>query len=95
MPRILKDALGQFRVVSIAEGISYLILLFLAMPVKYLLGEPSLVSIFGSIHGFLFVVFMAALLRVAVVRQWVDDACVDRLWRLADSLWCFYFRAIT
>lgn len=37
------------------EGISYLLLLFVAMPLKYLAEEPMAVKIAGSIHGFLFV----------------------------------------
>lgn len=43
------------------EGISYLLLLFLAMPLKYFFNMPMAVSIAGSIHGALFVWFMYAL----------------------------------
>ncbi|XZE44362.1 DUF3817 domain-containing protein [Pirellulaceae bacterium SH467] len=52
-----------FRVIGILEGVSYLLLLFVAMPVKYGWKEPILVEIFGAAHGFLFVayVFLAAL----------------------------------
>lgn len=55
-----------FRVVGILEGVSYLLLLFVAMPVKYLLGEPILVEFTGAAHGFLFVAY--ALL--AVLATW-------------------------
>ncbi|RYY57342.1 MAG: DUF3817 domain-containing protein [Chitinophagaceae bacterium] len=47
-----------FRKVALAEGISFLVLLFIAMPVKYLLHEPLPVKIVGYAHGFLFVGFM-------------------------------------
>lgn len=40
------------------EGISYLLLLFVAMPLKYVADKPMAVKIAGSIHGFLFVWFM-------------------------------------
>lgn len=43
------------------EGFSYLLLLFIAMPMKYLLNMPMAVSIAGSIHGALFVWFMYSL----------------------------------
>lgn len=59
-----------FRGTGILEGISYLVLLFIAMPVKYGLKEPILVEIFGAAHGFLFVayVFLAAL--TIGLRKW-------------------------
>ncbi len=53
-----------FRQVAFYEGISYLLLLFVAMPLKYFAGMPSAVSLVGSLHGVLFVGFMAALLWV-------------------------------
>ena len=37
------------------EGVSTLILFFVAMPLKYLAGKPIAVEIAGSIHGGLFV----------------------------------------
>lgn len=48
-----------FRKVALAEGLSFLILLFIAMPVKYILHEPLLVKIVGYAHGLLFVGFIA------------------------------------
>lgn len=52
----------MLRHVSLAEGLSFLVLLLIAMPVKYLLGEPFVVRIAGSLHG----VFTVALLAAAV-----------------------------
>jgi integral membrane protein len=43
------------------EGISYLLLLFIAMPLKYLFSKPEAVKIVGSLHGVLFVGFMIIL----------------------------------
>jgi len=70
MKTLLKTPLGQFRLVSLAEGISYILLMFLAMPLKYLAGEPMLVRIFGTIHGGLFVLFVLTLLLAAFNRAW-------------------------
>lgn len=44
------------------EGVSYLVLLFVAMPFKYFLGMPEAVRITGSIHGILFVLFVGLLI---------------------------------
>ena len=43
------------------EGISYLLLLFVAMPLKYVMNFPVAVRWIGSLHGFLFVAFMVML----------------------------------
>ncbi|MBC8033659.1 MAG: DUF3817 domain-containing protein, partial [Chitinophagaceae bacterium] len=49
------------------EGISFLILLFIAMPLKYLFNSPSAVKIIGGLHGALFVAFMCLGAAVMVV----------------------------
>ena len=54
--------IGRLRIASLLDGISYLILLFIAMPLKYLAGLPIAVKIVGSIHGALFVGLCFALL---------------------------------
>ena len=46
------------RKVGIAEGISFLVLLGIAMPLKYMLHQPMAVKICGWIHGILFVAFL-------------------------------------
>lgn len=63
-------ALHQFRLAALLEGWSYLILLFIAMPLKYAAGMPLAVRIVGSVHGFLFLTFIIALYRVIVERNW-------------------------
>ena len=50
--------LSGLRKVGIAEGISFLVLLCIAMPLKYLLHQPMAVKIFGWAHGMLFVTFL-------------------------------------
>jgi integral membrane protein len=62
--------LGQVRIISLLEGISYVLLLGVAMPMKYWAGDPTLVRILGRIHGGLFVLFAIALLRVATEDGW-------------------------
>jgi len=63
-------ALGRFRLVGIAEGFSYLLLLFIGMPAKYLLNTPSILKVMGWIHGVLFILYVAALVNVALANKW-------------------------
>ena len=63
-------ALRQFRLVALLEGSSFLILLFIAMPLKYLVGLPLAVRIMGNVHGLLFLMFIAALYRAGRQRDW-------------------------
>lgn len=53
-----------------AEAVSFLLLVGVAMPLKYLAGRPLAVSVVGAIHGGLFVLFCAALLRTLLVARW-------------------------
>lgn len=67
---IMKTPLSRLRVIGNLEGISYLLLLGVAMPLKYLAGMPMAVRVVGSIHGFLFVSFMVALAHVWKTEKW-------------------------
>lgn len=62
--------LKQFRWVAFSEGLSFIVLLFVAMPLKYWAGLPLAVRIVGSVHGLLFVAFLWALFRVTLERSW-------------------------
>jgi integral membrane protein len=53
---------ARLRAVAFLEGLSYLLLLGVAMPLKYLAGQPMAVRVVGSLHGLLFVLLVAATL---------------------------------
>ena len=53
--------LRQLRLVALLEGTSFVVLLFIAMPLKYLADLPLAVRIVGSVHGALFLMFLAVL----------------------------------
>ena len=55
--------------ISYLEAFSALFLFSVAMPVKYIGGDPELVSLVGAMHGFLFVLFVGTLF-VGVGRYW-------------------------
>lgn len=65
-----RDPVRDFRWIAIAEGVSFLLLLFVAMPLKYWAGMPLAVRIVGSIHGGLFILYVAAALRAAKADKW-------------------------
>jgi integral membrane protein len=50
--------LHQFRMIGIAEGISFLVLLLIAMPLKYFMQIPEAVKYTGWVHGILFITFL-------------------------------------
>ena len=50
--------LNKFRLINKIEGYSFLLLIFVAMPLKYIMGYPSSTKIVGMIHGVLFVAFI-------------------------------------
>jgi integral membrane protein len=64
------NALTQLRVVAFLEGLSFVLLLFVAMPLKYWAGMPAAVRVVGSLHGILFLAFVVALFRAASEHDW-------------------------
>jgi len=66
----MNNPVALLRKVALAEAVSYLILLGIAMPLKYGWGMPRPVQVFGTIHGVLFLVFCTALVRVVFGGRW-------------------------
>ncbi|WP_166805778.1 DUF3817 domain-containing protein [Jeotgalibacillus sp. R-1-5s-1] len=67
---MMKTDIGRFRMMGLLEGGSLLILLFIAMPLKYMAGIPEAVTLVGSIHGFLFVVYVMLALYTTFKIRW-------------------------
>ena len=55
---------------GLAEGTSFLLLLLIAMPLKYIAHIPGPVKIMGWIHGLLFVLYIVALINVRLSFKW-------------------------
>jgi integral membrane protein len=70
MIELLKSSLGRLRIIGLAEGISYLVLLGIAMPLKYIYQSPQMVRVTGMIHGILFVLYVLYVVIVAVEHRW-------------------------
>lgn len=64
------EILNRFLKVGFAEGLSFIILLAIAMPLKYFASMPIAVRIIGMLHGLLFIAFCITLLHAAVFYRW-------------------------
>ncbi len=62
--------LTRFRQVALAEGVSYLLLLGVAMPLKYLADWPLGVRIVGGLHGVLFILYVFLCAGLLVSGRW-------------------------
>lgn len=58
---MLNTPIGRLRLVGLVEGVSFLLLLCVAMPIKYVGGNPHPVFWVGLAHGVLFVLYVAAI----------------------------------
>lgn len=54
----LNQQVRIFKWISILEGVSFLLLLFIAMPLKYIWDLPQMVEVVGMFHGILFVAYI-------------------------------------
>ena len=59
---MLKTTLGRFRVIAFLEGLSFVLLMFFAMPMKYMYGMPEYVRHIGMAHGILFIAYVYMLI---------------------------------
>ncbi|AFL67618.1 DUF3817 domain-containing protein [Sulfurospirillum barnesii] len=76
---MLGNSLTRLRLFSAMDGLSFLLLIGIAMPLKYIAGDPTFVRYIGMTHGVLFVLFVASLFHASVRYQWA----------LKFSLFCF------
>jgi len=59
-----------FRIVSFLEGISYLLLLFVAVPIKYFQGNDEYVKMLGMPHGILFMLYIVLAIVMQTSLKW-------------------------
>lgn len=59
-----------FRMIGTMEGISFLVLLGICMPLKYIAGIPEPVKFIGWVHGLLFILYVGAVVQAKFVLNW-------------------------
>jgi integral membrane protein len=64
------NSIKQLRILAYLEGTSLIALVFVAVPMKHIFGEPGLAKILGPVHGGLFVLFLLNTMSVAIERKW-------------------------
>ncbi len=70
MTNLLQTKTGRLRILGLLEGVSLLLLLVVAVPMKYAFNNPSLTQAIGPVHGALFLLFVINALSVGVEQQW-------------------------
>ena len=66
----MKAALSRYRVMAYVVGVGLLLLVCVAMPLKYFAGQPLLVQVIGPIHGFLYAVYLVISVDLAIKARW-------------------------
>mgnify|MGYP001255375384 CR=1 FL=1 len=66
---MLATVLGRLRVIGIIEAISFLVLLLIAMPLKYFADYPDAVTVVGMAHGVLFALYLLAVVNALAARK--------------------------
>lgn len=59
-----------FRIIALLEGVSYILLLFIATPIKYLYNDPQYVKMLGMPHGILFMAYVAFAIFISPEMKW-------------------------
>lgn len=59
-----------FRIVALLEGVSYLLLLFIASPLKWFYGDPQYVKLLGMPHGILFMMYVVIAVLISSDMKW-------------------------
>lgn len=86
----MKTKLGRLRILSLIEGLSLLILVFVAVPLKYMADSPMMVKVFGPIHGGLFLLFVFMTIAQAVENGWKFKTVALLLVSSVVPLGCFF-----
>jgi integral membrane protein len=64
------NRIGRLRIVAFLEGITLILLTGVAVPLKYVYGDPHWVKVIGPVHGLLFLLFVINTLSVGVEYRW-------------------------
>lgn len=70
MKDLIKTPLGRLRIIAFLEGVSLLVLVFVAVPMKYAFKNAIGSEVVGPIHGALFLLFVFSALSVGVEQKW-------------------------
>lgn len=72
MLELLKTPLGRLRIIAFFEGVSFLLILFVTMPLKYAFDMPEPNKFIGMSHGLLFVLYGFLVIQVWILESWTS-----------------------
>jgi integral membrane protein len=67
---LLKTEIGRLRIIAFIEGTSFLLILFITMPLKYWMDMPNPNKVIGMAHGVFFVLYVLAVIQAKFSFQW-------------------------
>ena len=67
---LFKTQIGRLRILAYSEGISFLLLLMVTMPLKYIMGLKGPNMFIGLIHGLLFIAYVIAVIQIKFDLNW-------------------------
>ena len=67
---MLRTNIGRLRIAGFLEGISYLVLLCICMPLKYIGDIPEPTSFVGMAHGIIFIIYCVLVMVVMLKYKW-------------------------
>jgi integral membrane protein len=70
---VLSTPVGRLRVFSVLEAITYLVLLFVAVPIKYAGDNPNPVHVMGPVHGVLFIFYVLSAWQARAALSWPNN----------------------
>ena len=70
MINLFKTKIGRLRLIGYLEGLSLLVLIFIAVPMKHIFHNPALSTLLGPIHGAIFLLFLFNSLSIGVEQNW-------------------------
>ena len=76
VPRKVQSALTRYRVMAYVVGVMLVLLVAVAMPLKYLADQPGPVAVIGTAHGFLYAVYLLAAFDLALRARWTAKGTV-------------------
>jgi len=87
---MLKSKVGRLRLLSLIEGLSLVLLVFFAIPMKYMFDSPIFVRIIGMAHGVLFLALGAYTLMVGIELGWKFKRMAMVMLASIIPFGCFY-----
>ena len=79
MVQLLQTSIGRFRILAFMEGLSFIVILFITMPLKYQFDLPKPNLVVGMVHGVLFMLYVLAVIKLKMAYHWKSTLTIKTL----------------